>query len=90
VAVPSTQPGPGAGIIRRLDDLGRIVIPIDIRKRLGLAERDPVEISVNGDRIVLAKVAATCIFCAAGDDLERYRDQSVCRGCIDDLAAPRL
>ena len=79
------------GIIRHIDDLGRIVIPIEIRRRFGLAEKDPVQISVSGDRILLTKPHATCVFCGADDALEDYyRSRAVCRRCIDELAAVGL
>jgi transcriptional pleiotropic regulator of transition state genes len=79
-------PGKPAGILRHIDELGRIVIPIDIRKRLRLVEKDALEVTVDGEAIVLTKPTATCIFCGASDELERYRDRAVCRGCIGELA----
>ena len=51
------------GIIRNLDELGRIVIPIEIRKRFGLTERDPLEISVRDQTIMLSRPRTTCVFC---------------------------
>ena len=63
------------------------MIPIEIRKRFGLAVRDPVEISVKGDTIVLAKPHGVCVFCGRDDGLEEHRGRSVCRSCIAELAA---
>ena len=74
-----------SGIVRRIDELGRIVIPIEIRKRFGLAERDPVEISVKGESILLTKAHSVCVFCGSADALEDYRGRAVCRACIADL-----
>ena len=51
------------GIIRRLDELGRVVIPVEMRRMLDLADRDTVEIAVDGDRIVLQKHTPRCVFC---------------------------
>ncbi len=76
-----------SGIVRRIDELGRIVIPIEIRKRFGLAEKDPVEISVRGESILLTKAHSVCVFCGGGDALEDFRGRAVCRSCIADLRA---
>jgi transcriptional pleiotropic regulator of transition state genes len=75
------------GIVRHIDELGRIVIPSEIRKRFGLAEKDPVEISVRGDTILLSRPQTACVFCGARGDLEEHRGRAVCRDCIDELAA---
>jgi transcriptional pleiotropic regulator of transition state genes len=75
------------GIVRNIDELGRIVIPIEIRKRLGLAEKDPVEISLRGETIMLAKAQTVCLFCGRDDELEEHRGRPVCRVCIGELAS---
>jgi AbrB family transcriptional regulator, transcriptional pleiotropic regulator of transition state genes len=75
------------GIVRHIDELGRIVIPIEIRKRLGLVEKDPVEISLRGETIMLAKAQSVCLFCGRDDQLEEHRGRPVCRVCIGELAA---
>jgi len=75
------------GIVRHIDELGRIVIPVEIRKRLGLAERDPVEISVKGETIMLAKANTVCVFCGREEGLAEHRGRAVCRHCIGELAA---
>jgi AbrB family transcriptional regulator, transcriptional pleiotropic regulator of transition state genes len=75
------------GIVRHIDELGRIVIPIEIRKRLGLSVKDPVEISMRGETILLAKAPTVCTFCGRDDDLTEHRGRSVCRTCIGELAA---
>ena len=74
------------GMVRHIDDLGRIVIPIEIRKRFGLAEKDPVEISVRGETILLSKAQNVCVFCGGEHALEDYRGRLVCRDCIGALA----
>ena len=74
------------GIVRHIDDLGRIVIPIEIRKRLGLGEKDPVEITVHGDTILLEKPHSVCVFCGSEHKLGEHRGRSVCRSCIRELA----
>ena len=74
------------GIVRHIDELGRIVIPIEIRKRLGIGEKDPVEISLYGDTILLEKPHSVCVFCGSGEKLGEHRGRSVCRSCIRELA----
>ncbi len=87
-AAPSRSEGDvvQTGIVRHIDELGRIVIPIEIRKRFGLAEKDPVEISVRGETILLSKAQNVCVFCGNDDALEDYRGRPVCRDCIGELA----
>jgi AbrB family transcriptional regulator, transcriptional pleiotropic regulator of transition state genes len=75
------------GIIRHIDELGRIVIPIEIRKSFGLGEKDPLEISVKDDTILLSKPQGVCVFCGRDEPLEEYRGRSICRVCIEELAA---
>jgi len=75
------------GIVRHIDQLGRIVIPSEIRKRFGLGDKDPVEISVRGEEILLSRPRTSCIFCGRGDDLGEYRGRCVCNTCIAELAA---
>lgn len=70
------------GIIRRLDELGRVVLPIEIRRSFSLAEKDPVEIYVEGDSIILKKHQLTCVFCGEGKNLVDYKGKPVCRKCI--------
>jgi transcriptional pleiotropic regulator of transition state genes len=74
------------GIIRHLDELGRIVIPIEIRKRFGLGEKDPLEISVEDETILLSKPQTACVFCGRTARLEEHRGRPVCRSCIAELA----
>lgn len=73
------------GIIRRLDELGRIVIPKEIRKKLEIEERDPIEILVDSRSIILKKVEANCIFCGNSKDLVNYKDKLICKKCLNDL-----
>jgi transcriptional pleiotropic regulator of transition state genes len=77
------------GIVRHIDDLGRIVIPIEIRKRFGIEKRDPLEIYVKGDRIVLGKVQDTYTFCGRSRDLVEYHGRLVCGSCRGELGTAR-
>ncbi len=82
----STRRAGTTGIIRRIDELGRIVIPIEIRKRFRLTEKDPLEISVVDEAIILRRPRERCIFCGASADVAEHRGRSVCRSCIAELA----
>lgn len=75
------------GIIRKVDDLGRIVLPIELRRSLGIGEQDPLEIFVQDDNIVLRKSSSVCIFCGSDDNVEKYMDKGVCQQCRANLRA---
>ena len=74
-----------SGIVRRMDELGRVVLPIEIRRSLDIEERDPIEISMEGDRIILRKYQQTCIFCGAAEELIDFCEKRVCRACLSKL-----
>lgn len=69
------------GIIRRMDELGRVVIPIEIRNQFDIAEKDPIEIYVDGSTIVLKKYEPNCIFCGNTKNLIDYNDKLICEDC---------
>jgi transcriptional pleiotropic regulator of transition state genes len=71
------------GIVRRLDQLGRIVIPKELRTTLDLKDTDPVEIFTEGDRIILRKYQPSCIFCGEAEDLVQIDGKNVCRKCVE-------
>ena len=73
------------GIVRKIDELGRIVLPIETRKRLDLASGDGVEIFVERDRVILKKYEPACIFCGDADDIVTYNDKKICRKCLTEL-----
>ena len=70
------------GIIRKVDELGRIVLPIELRRTLDIEERDELEIYMENDRIILQKFEPACIFCGSSRNLVYYRRKNVCRDCI--------
>ena len=70
------------GIIRKVDELGRIVLPIELRRTLDIAERDELEIYMEGDRIILQKFEPSCIFCSSSRELVSYRGKNTCQECI--------
>ena len=73
------------GIVRKVDELGRIVLPIELRRTLGIEIKDPIEIYVDGDYIVLKKYEPACIFCGNEKDVTRIHDKNVCANCISEL-----
>ncbi|MEE0968421.1 MAG: AbrB/MazE/SpoVT family DNA-binding domain-containing protein [Clostridia bacterium] len=73
------------GIVRKIDELGRIVLPKEIRKVFDLKEKDPVEIYTDEDKIVLVKYHPSCIFCGDADDVIFFGGKRVCRSCIEKL-----
>ena len=75
------------GIVRHLDELGRIVIPIEIRKRFGLTERDALEITVKDQTILLSRPRSTCVFCGSTSSIVEHRGRGVCRSCATELAS---
>ena len=74
------------GIVRRVDDLGRIVLPIELRRVLDIAERDELEIFMENDRIILQKYEPACIFCGSSKSLVAHEKKNVCRSCIQAMA----
>jgi len=74
------------GIIRRVDELGRVVIPIEIRNKFNISEKDPIEIYVDGSSIVLKKIEPNCIFCGNTKNLNSYKDKLICAKCTKKIS----
>ena len=73
------------GIIRKVDELGRIVLPKEMRTTFDIKERDPIEIFVDGDNIILKKYNPTCVFCGNSENIYIYSGKNICKNCLDDL-----
>ena len=73
------------GIVRKVDELGRVVLPIELRRMLDIAERDELEIYLDDDRVVLKKCEAACVFCGSTRNLQTYFGKNVCNECISNL-----
>lgn len=73
------------GIVRKVDELGRVVIPIELRRTLGISEKDALEIYVDGERIMLKKYEPACIFTGNADDLIYFKGKMISKSCIPDL-----
>lgn len=77
------------GILRPIDMLGRIVLPIELRRSLNIEEKDLVEIYVDGENIILKKHEGSCTFCKSTENLRQFSDKYVCADCADRLASGR-
>jgi transcriptional pleiotropic regulator of transition state genes len=73
------------GIVRKVDELGRIVLPIELRRTLSIAEKDSIEIYVDESNIILKKYEPACIFCNNAKDVENYKGKNICSECMTDL-----
>ena len=73
------------GIVRKVDELGRIVLPIELRRTLDIAEKDSLEIYMDGSAIVLKKYQPACIFCDDTKDIVLYHGKNVCSKCLKEL-----
>jgi transcriptional pleiotropic regulator of transition state genes len=73
------------GVVRKIDELGRIVLPKELRLTLDLEEKDPIEIFVDGSNIILKKYEPGCIFCGNVSDITYYKGKNICNSCIDDM-----
>lgn len=74
------------GIVRQIDDLGRIVIPVELRRTLQIDKGDPLEIFIEGDSIILRKYEAACVFCGNVKDIVTFKDKNVCSHCLAQIA----
>lgn len=74
------------GIVRRVDELGRVVIPIELRNKFDIKEKDPIEIYVEGSSIILKKYEPNCIFCGSTKKLVHFKDKLICSKCAKQLA----
>lgn len=73
------------GIVRKVDELGRIVLPIELRRTMGINEKDALEIYVNGDHIILKKHTPCCIFCNNAKMGIEFKDKMICEDCLEKL-----
>ena len=73
------------GIVRQMDSLGRIVLPIELRRTLDIAQKDSLEIFVEGNQIILKKYEPTCIFCENSRDIVSFKGMNVCPACLKEL-----
>ena len=75
------------GIVRRVDELGRIVLPIELRRTLNIEVKDSLEIYVDGETVILKKYEPACVFCGNAKNVISYKGKNVCKSCVASLAA---
>ena len=73
------------GIVRKVDELGRVVIPIELRRTLNIGEKDALEIYVDGPQIILKKYEPACIFCGQAKDIHNFKGKNICPSCVEEL-----
>lgn len=73
------------GIVRKIDELGRIVLPIELRNKMDINTKDSVEIYVDNDKIILKKYQPCCVFCGNADNVTMFKGKLVCRDCIEEM-----
>lgn len=73
------------GIVRRVDELGRVVIPIELRRTLEIAEKDALEIYVDGEQIILKKYQPACIFCGNAKEVRNFKGKNICKTCLEEI-----
>lgn len=75
------------GVVRKVDELGRVVIPIELRRTMGIEEKDALEIYVDNEKIILKKYEPACVFCNSADDVQSFKGKLVCQECAKALGA---
>lgn len=73
------------GIVRKVDELGRIVLPSELRKLLTINIKDPVEIYVSGESIILKKYIPACIFCDRASEIISFKGKNICKKCLEQM-----
>ncbi|WP_024833805.1 AbrB/MazE/SpoVT family DNA-binding domain-containing protein [Ruminiclostridium josui] len=73
------------GIVRKVDNLGRVVLPVEIRRTMGIDLKDPIEVFVDGQSIILKKYEPECIFCKNAKDVQSYKGKNICSCCLKEL-----
>ena len=73
------------GVVRKVDELGRIVLPIELRRIFDIEEKDALEIFVDGERIILKKYEPACIFCGNAEEVFNYKGKNICEGCLKEI-----
>lgn len=73
------------GIVRQVDNLGRIVIPVELRRTLNIEIKDSLEIFTEGNTVILRKYEPVCIFCGEGKKITNYKGKNICEACLREL-----
>ena len=78
------------GVVRQLDNLGRVVLPIELRRTMGIGVKDLLEVFVDGEDIILRKYQPACLFCGSQEDVVEYRGKNICRACLEQLRSDSI
>ena len=73
------------GVVRKVDELGRIVVPIELRRNLNIEVGDPLEIFIDGEEVILRKYEPGCVFCGNAKYVVEFKGKKVCTNCIKDI-----
>lgn len=73
------------GIVRRVDELGRVVIPVELRRTLNVGEKDALEIFTEGETIILKKYEPSCVFCGEVRNVTSFKEKKICTSCISEF-----
>lgn len=73
------------GVVRKIDELGRIVLPMSLRTTFDIKEKDALEIFTEGGKIILQKYQPSCVFCNSADDVTSFAGKRVCKSCIEKI-----
>lgn len=74
------------GIVRKVDELGRVVIPVELRRTLNIETKDALEIYVDEEKIIFKKYQPACIFCGDAEDIINFKGKNICPSCLDDIS----
>ncbi|MCK8817085.1 AbrB/MazE/SpoVT family DNA-binding domain-containing protein [Natroniella sulfidigena] len=74
------------GIVRKVDELGRVVIPIELRRTLNIENKDALEIYVDKEKIILKKYQPACIFCNNADNITNFKGKNICPECLEEMS----
>lgn len=74
------------GIVRKVDELGRVVLPVELRRTLDIEEKDALEIFVDEETIILKKYEPACIFCGNAKEITNFKGKNICAHCIADIS----
>ncbi len=77
-------------VVRQLDNLGRIVLPIELRRTMGISVKDMLEVFVEGESIVLRKYVPACLFCGQEGDVVAFKCKNICQACLEELRQGNL
>jgi len=75
------------GIVRKVDELGRVVVPKELRRVLSIGDGEPVEIYVEDDKIILRKYQPYCLFCGSSEQVAEIKGKKICAACLADIKA---